>query len=226
MVNRFPALMLVLLAVVFLGACGTVDPSDKALLKERSRAALTDFKTADPSLNNLITSARAYVVFPRITTGAIGIGGAYGEGEVYENGKFVGYADVKQGSVGFQLGGQVYSELILFTKESNFLDFKHNTLEFDARYSAIAASAGKAGAADYSKGVVIFTQQEGGLMFQAAIGGQKFTYRAEGGQQGGCFVEREVSGHLGRSVPGRGVRSQHTGVRRVPATIERQQTAP
>ena len=176
MVSRLHALFLVLLAVLFLGACGAAAPNDKALMKQRAQAAMSDFKSADPSLNNLLSSARAYVVFPRITTGAIGVGGAYGEGEVYENGKFVGYADVKQGSVGFQLGGQVYSELILFTKESPYLDFKSNALAFDARYSAIAASAGRAGAADYEKGVVIFTLQEGGLMFQAAIGGQKFRY--------------------------------------------------
>ena len=171
MSTRLCAILLLLVSVVMLGACANND-----LLHERSQAALNDFKHADPSLEPLLKSSYAYAIFPRITTGAIGLGGAYGDGEVYQNGAYVGYASVTQGSVGFQLGGQVYSELILFRTESQYLNFTEDALAFDARASAIAASAGKAATADYGKGVLVFTGQEGGLMFQAAIGGQKFRF--------------------------------------------------
>lgn len=173
MSTRLYTILLVLVSTVMLGACSA---NDANLLHERSQASLSDFQNADGSLTPLLKSSYGYVIFPRITNGAIGIGGAYGQGEVYQNGKYVGYASVTQGSVGVQLGGQRYAELIMFRNETTFLNFSHNSLEFDARASAIAASAGAAATADYGKGVLVFTEQEGGLMFQAAIGGQKFKF--------------------------------------------------
>src|SRR5208283_3474869 len=91
-----------LAATLLLAACGTTpnpgDAQDRALLHERAKAALNDFQNQDPSLRTLLASAHAYVIFPRILTGAVGLGGAHGDGEVYQKGQFVGYADVSQGS--------------------------------------------------------------------------------------------------------------------------------
>jgi lipid-binding SYLF domain-containing protein len=167
-------------ATLFLGACEVVGPQDseeQSLLHQRAQASLSDMKRADPSLETLLNSSFAYVIFPRITTAAAGVGGAYGTGEVYQKGKLVGYADVSQGSIGAQLGGQRFAELIMFRTETTYVNFKHNSPEFDARVSAVAASSGAARAADYSSGVLVMYQPEGGLMFQAAVGGQQFRFR-------------------------------------------------
>jgi len=149
---------------------------DRSLLHDRAQAALRDFQATDSSLATLLNSSQAYVIFPRIMTAAVGVGGAYGKGEVYQKGKFTGFADVTQGSVGAQLGGQKYAELILFRTEVPFVDFTHGTFEFDVRASAILASNGAAKTADYSRGVLVFTMPEAGAMFQASIGGQQFHY--------------------------------------------------
>jgi lipid-binding SYLF domain-containing protein len=167
-----------------LAACGTEpnpgDSVDRQLLTDRTQAAINDFKRADPSIQRFFATAHAYVVFPKIVTAAVGVGGAHGDGEVFEGGKLIGYADVSQGSVGAQLGAQKYGEVLFFENEGSFVDFKQSTMEFDARAGAIAASAGAAAAADYSRGVVTFTLPESGLMAQAAIGGQKFRYEPVG----------------------------------------------
>jgi len=175
-----PTALLPLIASALLAGCGDSphpgDSVDRALLHDRVTASISDFKIIDPSIQRFFDTAHAYVIFPEVVTGALGVGGAHGDGEVYEKGKFVGYADVSQGSIGAQIGGQKYSEIIFFQNEGSFVDFKYSSLEFDARASAVAASAGAAATADYSRGVVIFTLPQSGLMAQAAIGGQKFRY--------------------------------------------------
>jgi lipid-binding SYLF domain-containing protein len=169
-----------LLLAGLLAGCGTTpnigSTGDRELLHARAQAALADFKAADPTLQLLMDKAHAYAIFPRVITAAIGLGGAHGDGEVYRGNVVIGYSDLSQGSIGAQLGGQKYAELILFQNESSLVSFQQATLEFDARATAVAASKGAAAAADYSRGVLVFTLPEGGLMAQAAVGGQKFRY--------------------------------------------------
>jgi len=160
--------------------CGTrVDPGtsdERGSLHARVEGAMADFQATDPSLKSLLNSAQAYVIFPNVISAAIVIGGAHGRGEAYEKGQLAGYSDISQGSVGAQLGGQGFAELIVFQTHSAFVDFTQGTLEFDARATAVAASSGAATSADYRRGVVVFTLPQGGLMAQAAIGGQKFRF--------------------------------------------------
>ncbi|HUO06929.1 MAG TPA: hypothetical protein VM008_01240 [Phycisphaerae bacterium] len=169
-------------AALMLGACGSTpnpgDSADRQELRDQVKAAIHDFKVTDPSIQRFFDTAYAYVVFPEVVTAAVGVGGAHGNGEVFEKGKFIGYADVSQGSIGAQLGAQKYAEILFFQNEGSFVDFKYSTMEFDARATAVAASAGAAAAADYRRGVITFTLPESGLMAQAAIGGQKFRYEA------------------------------------------------
>jgi len=130
----------------------------------------------DSSLQRRMDSAYAYAIFPKVTSAAVGVGGAHGDGEVYQGGRLVGYADLSQGNVGIQLGAQRYAELILFEASRPFEEFKASTVEFDARASAVAAAAGAAETAKYTNGVLVFSKPETGLMFQAAVGGQKFRF--------------------------------------------------
>jgi lipid-binding SYLF domain-containing protein len=140
-----------------------------------------------------------YALFPTIGKGGIGIGGAYGKGRVYEKGKYVGDTSMTQVSVGFQLGGQAYSQIVFFEDKRAFDEFTSGNFEFGAQASAVAitaaasaeatttgtsagASGGKHDATTttvgtgFHKGMAVFTIAKGGLMYEASIGGQKFSY--------------------------------------------------
>jgi len=138
-----------------------------------------------------------YAVFPTVGKGGIGIGGAYGKGKVYEKSKFIGTASLVKLSIGFQLGGQAFSEIIFFQDKRSYTEFISGNFEFDASASAVAITAGAqakagtegatAGASavpatgkyadiNYSKGMAVFVHTKGGLMYEAAIGGQKFSF--------------------------------------------------
>lgn len=137
-----------------------------------------------------------YAVFPTIGKGGIGIGGAYGEGRVFEQGKYVGDSSMAQVTIGFQLGGQAYSQIIFFEDKRAFDEFTTGNFEFGAQASAVAITAGASAQATttgsaaavsggkrdaaavgaYYKGMAVFTVAKGGLMYEASIGGQKFGY--------------------------------------------------
>lgn len=142
-----------------------------------------------------------YAVFPNIGKGGIGIGGAHGKGRVYRGGSHVGDTKLTQLTIGLQLGGQVYSQIIFFQDKRAFDEFTSGNFEFGAQASAVAitagasASAGTQGASasasggqhdastagkDFYKGMIVFTVAKGGLMYEASIGGQKFSYSPAG----------------------------------------------
>lgn len=152
------------------------DPREQKDIESKARQTLQDFRAKDPSLKSFFSKAAGWAVFPTVGKGGIGIGGAYGEGVLYQGGKVVGYADVKQLTIGFQLGGQAYSELIFFKTRKAVERFKQEKLEFDAQVSAVAATKGAAANVDYSKDVAVFTLVKGGLMYEATVGGQHFGF--------------------------------------------------
>lgn len=141
--------------------------------------------------------AYGYAVFPTIGKGGIGVGAAHGSGRVYAQGKWVGNTSMNQLTVGLQLGGQAFSQIIFFQDERSLKEFTSGNFEFGAQASAVAitagasASAGTTGgsagasggkkdaktAGEYHKGMAVFTIAKGGLMYEAAIGGQKFSYK-------------------------------------------------
>jgi lipid-binding SYLF domain-containing protein len=122
--------------------------------------------------------AYGYVIFPNVGKGAIGIGGAAGNGVAYEGGMEIGMAKLTQVSIGFQWGGQAYREVIFFKDKAAMDRFKENKVELSAQASAVAATVGASADADYTNGVLIFTMQKGGLMYEASVGGQKFKFDA------------------------------------------------
>jgi len=150
-----------------------------------------------PAVQTFFKNAYGYSVFPSVGKGGIGIGGAYGKGQVYRGGKVTGTAKLFKATIGFQLGGQVFSEIIFFQDKRAYDDFTSGEFEFDAAASAVAITAGAqaktgtegaiAGASagpatgiqaktNYRKGMAIFVHTKGGLMYEAAIGGQKFSF--------------------------------------------------
>jgi len=139
-------------------------------------SAKEDFLRSDPLLKNLFDGAYGYAMIPNIGKGAVGVGGATGNGLVYEKGKLVGKAKMSQVTIGFQFGGQAYRELIFFENKKSLDHFKANKVEFSAQASAVAATKGASANVKYTNGIIIFTQQKGGVMYEASVGGQKFKY--------------------------------------------------
>jgi lipid-binding SYLF domain-containing protein len=140
-------------------------------------SVIARFKAKDPGMAKVFAEAHGYAVFPTVGKGGIGIGGARGKGEVFERGALIGKSTLTQVSVGFQLGGQAYSEVILFKDKTALDDFKRGNYEFDAQASAIALTARASRDLAYNKGVAIITMAKGGLMYEASVGGQKFSFK-------------------------------------------------
>ena len=121
--------------------------------------------------------AEGYVVFPNVGKVGIGIGGARGSGEVFKKNKVIGSATLTQLSVGFQLGAQAFSQIIFFQNKNDLNRFTEGNFEFDASASAALITGGANASADYSNGAAVFTFSKGGLMYEASIGGQKFSFQ-------------------------------------------------
>lgn len=150
-------------------------------VRSSSRAALTAMQAKDESLDDLIDRAAGYVIFPNVGKGGLIVGGAQGRGEVFENGNFIGYAELQQASVGAQIGGQTFRELIVFENQAALDRFKRGKLEFAANASAVALKAGAAKSAEFKDGIAVFVEPTGGLMAEASVGGQQITFTpAEG----------------------------------------------
>jgi len=150
--------------------------SKKSKIIADSNTSKAEFIKADGLMKGLFEKAYGYVIFPNVGKGGIGVGGAAGNGTVYENDKVVGLAKLSQVSVGFQAGGQAYREVIFFETKKELDRFKESKFEFSAQASAVAVTAGASGNAKYTDGVMVFTMQKGGLMYEASIGGQKFKF--------------------------------------------------
>ena len=141
-------------------------------------AAVAMFKEKDPDMSKFFDNAVGYVVFPHIGKGGAGFGGARGKGEVFSGGRVIGDAKISQFTIGFQLGGQVFAEVIFFETEAALENFKKSKMQLSAQVSAIAAAAGVSADAKYQEGVAVFTMGIKGLMYEASVGGQKFKFEA------------------------------------------------
>jgi len=138
-------------------------------------ATMTD---KDSGMVQWFKESYGYAVFPNVGKAGLGIGGAHGNGIVYRAGDPVGKTELTQVTVGFQLGGQSFVEVIFFKDQTAFDDFTRGNFEFGARASAVAFSAGASADLAYNAGVAVVTMTKGGLMYEATVGGQKFKYEA------------------------------------------------
>jgi lipid-binding SYLF domain-containing protein len=164
------AAFLVLLVSPPVQPATTADPSDVA-------AVIRKFKDKDPGMSRVFADAYGYAVFPTVGKGGIGIGAARGKGYVYQRGRLIGRSTLTQITIGLQLGGQAYSEVVLFKDAAALDNFKKGKLKLDAQASAIALTARASADLAYRKGVAIVTMAKGGLMYEASVGGQKFSYQ-------------------------------------------------
>lgn len=156
---------------------------------------ISAFKRAGAS-EGFFRSSYGYAVFPTIGKGGFIVGGARGKGRVYRHGRYVGDSTMTQVSVGFQAGGQAYSEIIFFQTRLDLARFESGKFALGAQASAVAITAGASASAstegssagasgtqknattigEYQGGIAVFTIAKGGLMYEAAVAGQKFSY--------------------------------------------------
>jgi lipid-binding SYLF domain-containing protein len=165
-------------ASAFVVGCSTAPKTsaERAELKDEAQATLNHLKSKDSTLEGLLSRSAGYAIFPTIGKGGLIAGAAYGRGTVYEGGKHIGYADMSQGSVGAQIGGESYSELIIFQTPEALYKFKNNNFTFGANATAVALQAGAAAGAEFKDGVAILMETKGGLMADASLAGQKFHF--------------------------------------------------
>lgn len=140
----------------------------------KSAEAIKEIKKTNDKINKYFGSAYGYAVFPSVGKGGLGVGAAAGNGTIYRGGSVVGDCKLTQVTVGFQAGGQAYSEVIFFKDKAAFDRFTGDKFEFAAQATAVAVTAGASFDVDYRDGILIFTHAKGGLMYEASVGGQKF----------------------------------------------------
>jgi len=156
------------------GSAWAWDPAEAEEYDAKAQEAIAVFKEKDPTIQRFFDAAAGYVVIPTVGKAGFGIGGARGKGVLYENGAVTAIVTLTQLSIGFQWGGQAYSEFIFFEDAATLTDFKRGNYELGAQASAVAVTAGASADAEFNSGMAIFTQAKGGLMYEASVGGQKF----------------------------------------------------
>jgi lipid-binding SYLF domain-containing protein len=134
------------------------------------------FKAKDPGMAKIFADAVGYAVFPTVGKGGLGIGAARGKGWVYSGGRAIGRSTLTQVTVGLQFGGQAYSEIVFFQTRQALDNFRLGHLKLDAQASAVALTARASADLAWRNGVAIVTMAKGGLMYEASVGGQKFSF--------------------------------------------------
>ncbi len=172
--KRLACAATVLLATI--GAARASLARDDELVGDAQRT-VAKYRRADPSLDEFFQRSSGYVVFPGIGKGGAIVGGAHGTGVLFENGVPTGSVTMNQVTVGAQIGGQEFSEIIFFQTPKNVAVFKQGKANLSAEASAVALDQGAAAVARYKNGIAIFTQVKGGLMAEASVGGQKFSFQ-------------------------------------------------
>jgi lipid-binding SYLF domain-containing protein len=166
--------------VFMLMACGCAvepqKPEGKAVLSSEVDEAIAVMKAKDKSVQKFFDKSYGYAVLPKVFKAALLAGGAYGKGEVYEQGTMVGYCDMTQVSGGLSVGGEFYREIIFFRDKEDLDKFKTGEYTLSAQVTGVALTLGAAAKADYKAGMAVFITTDTGLMVDASVGGQKFSY--------------------------------------------------
>jgi lipid-binding SYLF domain-containing protein len=143
------------------------------------KKAILEIKEKAPSIQKFFDSSVGYAVFPSVGKGGFVVGGAFGRGLVIVNEQVDGYASLSQATIGAQVGGQKYSQFIFFKDQTALDNFKRGNFEFGAQASAVAITMGASVDTNYDAGVAVFTIPGGGLMAEATVGGQSFSYESK-----------------------------------------------
>src|SRR5260370_8823851 len=173
--RRMKRMKLIIPGIVALAlsvGCATSRPDNADESVKDAKDIVDMFKKTDPGLDNFFARAAGYAVFPSVGKGGLALGGAYGSGVLFDRARSVGKTTLTQVTIGFQLGGQAYSEIIFLQTENNLADFKKGQFALAAQASAVALSSGASANAKYQQGAAVFPSTKGGLMYEPSVGRQ------------------------------------------------------
>jgi lipid-binding SYLF domain-containing protein len=173
--------IVLVLAISMMAGCTAAPASREGrdALVRQATAALEEWNRDVPGVEGFARQSYGYAVFPEIAKGGLGIGAAYGRGVVYERGEHIGYADLSQASLGPQAGGLAYQILVVFDNQAALERFKRGRLDFSADTSMVVLKTGYVELVRFIAGLTVFARPSGGVMGEAAIGGQRFTFVPE-----------------------------------------------
>ena len=162
-------------------------------LHEEAMATLGRLERKNPELKQALERARGFAVFPSMGRASLVLGGTYGHGEVFERGKPIGFATLSQMTIGVQVGGQTFSELIFFEDRAALEDFKGGKVAFAANASAVIIKAAASGTTNYAK-CTAHAYSRGGMLLEVSLGGQKFTFMPPSSEKGRRAKDSEEGG--------------------------------
>lgn len=185
-------------------------------LHDEVAATLKRLQAKNPGLKQQLQKAHGYAVFPSVGKASLVVGGSYGRGEVFEKGKVVGTATISQFTVGVQVGGDTFTEIVIFDGKEALERFKQGKTHFAANASTVLVKAGATGTKGPEKGAKAYAYSRGGMLLEVAIGGQKFKFKPadeqdkdpgkSGGQKG-----KSQQGKAGRAQSGRQEEGEEEG---------------
>jgi len=148
--------------------------TQKAELHEDADRAVADMTARDPALRPLLDQSAAYIVFPEVKQGGFVVGGAGGKGVLFEKGKPAGFAELSQASVGAQVGGQKYSEIVVIRDQFALDRVRASNFDLGAQASAVIVKSGAAASTRFNEsGLAVFVQPTAGAMLNVSLTGQR-----------------------------------------------------
>lgn len=182
MATRIPVMLLVATTLSATGGCqspGKPGDSSRSQLHREVQQTIATFRSREPGITEFLDGAYGYAVYPTVGKGGFIVAGAYGDGEVFEGGRVIGISALSKGSIGLQVGGQIFEEIVFFKDKQAMDAFKSGTFAFDAGVSAVIVEAAAAANTPYKSGVAVFVRSKVGAMAEASIGGQGMTFTAD-----------------------------------------------
>lgn len=173
----FAALMVAVLGFGLVG-CSTTPTTEEGRdeLDQSVNSAVSTMRSEYPDFGAFLDKSYAYAVYPSVGEGGLIVGGGGGRGEVFKQGRLIGYSTMTKANIGLQAGGQAYSQVIVFQDDAALSKFVNQNFKFGANATAVALKSGAAANAKFQDGIAIFQHTKGGLQVAAAVGGQSFTY--------------------------------------------------
>ena len=166
------------LLLLFIAFVTTAQTEEQQEIIRDAELAHEAFIANNPNMADLFKNATGYVIFPNVGKGAYIVGGAAGNGVVYQNGEVIGMAKLRQLDVGLQLGGQAFRQAILFQTQAELDRFKEGNFELASTVSAVALEEGKAKSIEFRDGIAVVIMPKAGAMIEVSVGGQKFEYES------------------------------------------------